>query len=42
MADGIRALVAAIPGAREHVLHGQTHDVDTKVLAGALGEFFGG
>jgi pimeloyl-ACP methyl ester carboxylesterase len=39
MGEAIRALVGAIPGARHRVLQGQTHDVDPKVLAGALFEF---
>jgi len=40
MADGIRTLVGKIPGARHQTLEGQTHDVDPKVLAGALDAFF--
>jgi pimeloyl-ACP methyl ester carboxylesterase len=40
MREGIQTLAGAIPGARCRVLEGQTHDVDTKVLAGALEAFF--
>jgi pimeloyl-ACP methyl ester carboxylesterase len=42
MGDALRALVGAIPGARERTLSGQTHDVDPNVLAEALREFFVG
>jgi hypothetical protein len=34
------ALAAAIPHAERKTLEGQTHNVDTKVLATALAEFF--
>jgi hypothetical protein len=34
------ALAKAIPGARQRTLEGQPHDVDVKVLAPELVEFF--
>ncbi|GGK72767.1 alpha/beta hydrolase [Planomonospora parontospora subsp. parontospora] len=37
-----RALTAALPDARSHVLEGQSHDVDWEVLAPALREFLPG
>ena len=40
MRDAIRALGDAIPGASLRVLAGQSHDVDPKLLAGVLSEFF--
>jgi pimeloyl-ACP methyl ester carboxylesterase len=40
MRDAIRALAAAVPAGRHRVLEGQSHDVDPKVLAVALDEFF--
>lgn len=40
MRDAIQALSHAIPGARSRMLAGQSHDVDPKVLAGVLSEFF--
>ncbi len=40
MLDTARALAKAIPNAQQRTLQGQTHDVDLKVLALALVEFF--
>jgi pimeloyl-ACP methyl ester carboxylesterase len=40
MRDASRALASAIPSAQYRTLEGQTHDVDIKVLARALEEFF--
>jgi pimeloyl-ACP methyl ester carboxylesterase len=37
-----RAVTAAVPGARQRVLAGQTHEVDVEILAPVLVEFFGG
>jgi pimeloyl-ACP methyl ester carboxylesterase len=39
--DAVRGLAAAIPGARQIMLKGQTHNVSAKVLAPVLVEFFG-
>lgn len=41
MLDTATALAKAIPHARQRTLEGQTHDVDLKVLAPLLVEFFG-
>jgi pimeloyl-ACP methyl ester carboxylesterase len=40
MRYGVRALADAIPHARYRTLEGQTHDVDSKLLAQALEAFF--
>ena len=40
MREAIARLGAAIPGATQRTLQGQTHDVDVAVLAGALRDFF--
>ena len=40
MRDALRSLSDAVPDARLRVLAGQTHDVDPKVLAAVLSEFF--
>jgi hypothetical protein len=39
MRHGVRTLAEAIPRARYRTLEGQTHDVDPKILAGALEAF---
>lgn len=40
MRDAAATFAGAIPRGEHRALEGQTHDVDPKVLAGALGEFF--
>lgn len=42
MHHAVEAVAGAIPGAQLGMLDGQTHQVDPKVLAPALVEFFGG